>query len=415
MKQYLIIGNGIAAAGCIEGIRSVDPDGAITVVSKEPHGVYCRPLISYYLEGKTKPENMPYRPAGFYDAMGATLLKGRTVLSLDPDAHTATLDDGSVLPYDRVCAATGSSPFVPPIPGLDKVKEKYTFMTLDDALALEQALRPDSRVLIVGAGLIGLKCAEGIRDRVAEITVCDLADRVLPSILDATCAKLVQDHLEAHGLRFLLGDTAAVLEANAAQMRSGKTVEFDVLVLAVGVRANTALLRDCGGEVNRGILVDERMRTSLPDVYAAGDCTEGTDISLGQRRVLAILPNAYMQGFTAGVNMAGGDRVFDNAIPMNAIGFFGLHALSAGTAFSPDDGGECFEQRSERGLRRLFTRGGLLTGFMLIGDTERAGIYTALIRERTPLDSINFELLRTAATTAAFPAEQRAKKFGGAV
>ena len=415
MKHYLIIGNGIAAAGCIEGIRSADPDGAITVVSKEPHEVYCRPLISYYLEGKTKLENLPYRSADFYGSMGAALLKGKSVQAIDPAAHTAALDDGSTLSYDRACCAAGSSPFVPPIPGLDKVKQKYTFMTLDDALALEQALRPDSRVLIIGAGLIGLKCAEGIRDRVAEITVCDLADRVLPSILDQTCAKMVQDHLEAHGLRFLLGDTAAALEADSAHMRSGKNVGFDVLVLAVGVRANTSLLRDAGGEVNRGILVDERMQTSLPDVYAAGDCTEGMDVSLGQRRVLAILPNAYMQGFTAGVNMAGGNSVFDNAVPMNAIGFFGLHALSAGTAFSPEEGGECFEQRSERGLRRLFTKGGLLTGFMLIGDTARAGIYTALIRERTPLDSINFELLRTAATTAAFPAEQRAKKFGGAV
>ena len=415
MKHYLIIGNGIAAAGCIEGIRSVDPDGAVTVVSKEPHGVYCRPLISYYLEGKTKLENMPYRSADFYGSMGAALLKGKSVQAIDPAAHTAALDDGSTLSYDRACFAAGSSPFVPPIPGLDKVKQKYTFMTLDDALALEQALRPDSRVLIIGAGLIGLKCAEGIRDRVAEITVCDLADRVLPSILDQTCAKMVQDHLEAHGLRFLLGDTAAALEENRAHMRSGKTVEFDVLVLAVGVRANTSLLRDAGGEVNRGVVTDAHMRSSLPDIYAAGDCTEGMDISLGQRRVLAILPNAYMQGFTAGVNMAGGDRVFDNAIPMNAIGFFGLHALSAGTAFAPGDGGECFEQRSERGLRRLFTKDGLLTGFMLIGDTARAGIYTALIRERTPLDSINFELLRTAATTAAFPAQQRAKKFGGAV
>ena len=415
MKHYLIISNGIAAAGCIEGIRSVDPDGAVTVVSKEPREVYCRPLISYYLEGKAKLENLPYRSAGFYDSMGAALLKGRSVLSIDPTAHTAALDDGSVLSYDRVCAATGSTPFVPPIPGLDEVKQKYTFMTVDDALALEQALRPDSRVLIIGAGLIGLKCAEGIRDRVAEITVCDLADRVLPSILDQTCAKMVQDHLEAHGRRFLLGDTAAALEADSAHMRSGKTVGFDVLVLAVGVRANTSLLRDAGGEVNRGILVDEHMKTSLPDVYAAGDCTEGMDVSLGQRRVLAILPNAYMQGFTAGVNMAGGNSVFDNAVPMNAIGFFGLHALSAGTAFSPGDGGECFESRGERGLRRLFTKGGLLTGFMLIGDTARAGIYTALIRERTPLDSINFELLRTAATTAAFPAQQRAKKFGGAV
>ena len=415
MKQYLIIGNGIAAAGTIEGIRSVDPEGPITVVSREPHGVYCRPLISYYLEGKTTIEHMPYRDADFYERNGVTLLKGRTVRSIDPRAHTAALDDGSVLSYDCACVAAGSAPFVPPIPGLDEVRQKFTFMTLDDALALEQALRPDSRVLIVGAGLIGLKCAEGIRDRVAEITVCDLADRVLPSILDTTCAKMVQEHLEAHGMRFLLGDTAAQLEANAAHMRSGKTVEFDVLVLAVGVRANTSLLRDCGGEVNRGIVVDERMHTSLPDIYAAGDCTEGMDISLGQRRVLAILPNSNLQGRTAGVNMAGGDAVFGNAIPMNAIGFFGLHALSAGTAFSPEDGGECFEERTECSLRRLFTRKGLLTGFMLIGDTQRAGIYTSLIRDRVPLDTINFELLRKTATTAALPAGARRKRFGGAV
>ena len=415
MKQYLIAGNGIAAAGCIEGIRSADPEGQITVVSKEPHEVYCRPLISYYLEGKTKLENMPYRASDFYEKMGVTLLKGKSVQKLDPDAHTATLDGGETLSYDRVCVAAGSVPFVPPIPGLDEVEQKFSFMTLDDALAMEQALGPDKRVLIIGAGLIGLKCAEGIHGRVGSITVCDLAGRVLPSLLDEGCARLVQDHLEAHGLRFLLGDTAERLEANAAHMRSGKTVEFDVLVLAVGVRANTGLIRDCGGEVNRGILVDERMRTSLPDVYAAGDCAEGMDISLGQRRVLAILPNAYMQGFTAGANMAGGDKVFDNAIPMNAIGFFGLHALSAGTAFSPEDGGECFEQRGEGSLRRLFTKDGLLTGFMLIGDTQRAGIYTSLIRERMPLDAINFELLRSTATTAAFPPAARAKKFGGAV
>ena len=419
MKHYLIIGNGIAAAGTIEGIRSADPEGQITVVSKEPHEVYCRPLISYYLEGKTKLENMPYRAPDFYEKTGVTLLKGQSVQKLDPDAHTATLDGGETLSYDRVCVAAGSVPFVPPIPGLDEVEPRFSFMTLDDALGLEQALGPDKRVLIVGAGLIGLKCAEGIHGRVGSITVCDLADRVLPSILDAGCAKLVQAHLEAHGLRFLLGDTAQRF-ADAgrhfvAQMRSGKTVEFDVLVLAVGVRANTGLVRGCGGEVNRGIVIDERMHTSLPDVYAAGDCAEGMDISFGQLRVLAILPNAYMQGYTAGANMAGGDTVFDNAIPMNAIGFFGLHALSAGTAFSPEDGGECFEQRGEGTLRRLFTKDGLLTGFMLIGDTQRAGIYTALIRERTPLDSINFELLRSTATTAAFPPEARAKKFGGAV
>ncbi len=415
MSGYVIIGNGVAAAGCIEGIRSADEKTPITVISAEPHGVYCRPLISYYLAGKTKRENMPYRAADFYEKNGAELLSGVRATKIDPEAQTVILDDGRSISYDRLCLAAGSSPFIPPMAGLEDVEEKFSFMTLDDALGLEKALGPDKRVLIVGAGLIGLKCAEGLHGRVGSITVCDLAGRVMPSILDSACAGMMQAHLEEKGIRFLLGDTAARFEKNTAFMRSGKTVEFDILVLAVGVRANTSLLRDCGADVNRGVLVDERMQTSVNNVYAAGDCTEGMDISLGQRRVLAILPNAYMQGRTAGINMAGGDAVFDNAIPMNAIGLLGLHALSAGTAFSPEDGGECYEERTDQTLRRLFTKDGRLTGFMLIGDTQRAGIYTSLIRDRVPLDTINFELLRKTATTAALPAEARRKRFGGAV
>ena len=415
MSGFVIIGNGIASAGTIEGIRSVDKKTPITIVSAETHDVYCRPLISYYIAGKTKLENMPYRDADFYEQNGATLLHGVRAVKVDPEAQTVLLNDGRSLSYDRLCLAAGSSPFVPPMGGLECVKEKHTFMTLDDALDLEKVLRPDKRVLIVGAGLIGLKCAEGLFGRVGSITVCDLADRILPSILDTACAGMMQAHLEAHGIHFLLGDTVTQFDPSIAHMRSGKTVEFDILILAVGVRANTALVRDCGGETNRGVLVDERMHTSLKNIYAAGDCTEGMDISLGKQRVLAILPNAYMQGHCAGINMAGGDAVFDNAIPMNAIGFFGLHALSAGTAFSPEEGGECYEERTDQTLRRLFTRNHLLTGFMLIGDTQRAGIYTSLIRDRVPLDTINFELLKKAATTAAFPAEARRKRFGGAV
>jgi len=165
MKQYVIIGNGIAAAGCIEGIRSADPDGAITVVSAEEHPVYCRPLISYYLEGKTDLERMRYRDADFYDKNGCTVLYGRTAVGLDAKAKTVRLDDGTALPYDALCVAAGSSPFVPPFEGLETVENRFTFITIEDALALEQAVHSDSRVLIVGAGLIGLKCAEGLHAR----------------------------------------------------------------------------------------------------------------------------------------------------------------------------------------------------------------------------------------------------------
>ena len=409
MKRYVIVGNGTAAVGCIEGIRASDPDGAITVISEEKHPVYGRPLISYYLEGKTNLEKMNYRPADFYEKNGCRVIFDRAV-SVDPEKKTVALDGGGSLPYDALCVATGSRPFVPPFEGLDTVEKKFSFMTLDDALALEKELTKDARVLIVGAGLIGLKCAEGIKERVGRITVCDLADRVLSSILDTDCAGFVQKHLEANGIDFLLGDTAVKFDRNTATMKSGKTVEFDLLILAVGVRANTELVKAAGGTVNRGIVVDEKMQTSVPGIYSAGDCAEGYDASIGANRVIAILPNAYLQGHAAGVNMAGGDVRYGNAIPMNSIGFFGLHIMTAG-AYD----GEMTEEKSEEGIKRFFTKDGLLRGYILIGETERAGIYTSLIREKTPLDTVDFDLTKKVASNLIFSRENRRKKFGGVV
>lgn len=410
VRHYVIVGNGVAATGCIEGIRDKDADGTITVVSQEPHAAYCRPLISYLLEGKTDLDHMPYRDDGFYDRMGCEVLLGRMATQVDAARRAVVLEDGSEIPYDALCIATGSSPFVPPFAGLESVPSKHSFMTLDDALGLEAAVDTSSRVLIVGAGLIGLKCAEGICGRVASITVCDLADRVLSSVLDADCAPMMQAHLEDHGIRFMLGDTVDRFEGCVAYMRSGTSVPFDVLVLAVGVRANTSLASAAGGEVDRGIIVDERMRTSLPEVFAAGDCAQGFDASLGVRRVLAILPNAYLQGHAAGVNMAGGEERFDKGIPMNSVGFFGFHAMTAGTYE-----GEAFEDRGERSLKRMFFKDGLLKGFMLVGRDERAGIYTSLIREQVPLDSFDFDTLVRSATTTCFPAGRRHHMFGEAV
>lgn len=410
MRHHVIIGNGTAAIGAIEGIRSVSSEDSITVVSKENHPVYSRPLISYYLEGKTDRERMCYRDADFYGKNGCEVLYGVSAEEIDPEKKEVILSDGKHLSYDTVCVAAGSSPFVPPMEGLETVPKKFGFMTLDDALALEGAIKKDSRVFIVGAGLIGLKCAEGIHGRVGSITVCDLADRVLSSILDAECAGIVQKHLENNGIKFLLSDSVVKFEGNKATMKSGAEVSFDVLVLAVGVRANIGLIKAIGGTVNRGIVVDQKMKTSVADVYAAGDCAEGYDASIGANRVLAILPNAYMQGRTAGINMAGGEADFSTGIPMNSIGFFGLHIMSAGSY-----DGERSEIRRGDVLKRFFVKDGYLGGYMLIGETDRAGIYTALVREKTPLSEIDFEAARESAGSRIFSSNVRRKKFGGAV
>lgn len=415
MKNYVIIGNGVAAAGCIEGIRIADKNSKITVISEEKYPVYCRPLISYYLEDKTNIEKMNYRSKSFYEDNNCDVIYGKKAVSVDDKAKNITLDDGTCIDYDALCMATGSSPFVPPFEGLDTVENKFSFMTIDDTLALEKVLAKDSKVLVVGAGLIGLKCAEGIADKVAKITVCDLANRVLSSILDDECASVMQKHLEKHNIEFMLSDTAVKFDKNTAEMKSGKKVDFDILVLAVGVRANTEMFKNIGGDVNRGILVNDSMETSVQDVYAAGDCTEGNDISFGDKRVLAILPNAYMQGYCAGQNMAGEKAEFNNAIPMNSIGFFGLHAMTAGSYFDESCGGELFEEKTDNGIKRLYTKDGLLTGYIIIGDVARCGIYTSIIREKTPLESLNIDLLYKNPTLAMFFSENRRKKLGGVI
>lgn len=415
MKNYVIIGNGVAAAGCIEGIRSADKNSKITVISEEKYPVYCRPLISYYLEDKTNIEKMNYRSKSFYEDNNCDVIYGKKAVSVDDKAKNITLDDGTCIDYDALCMATGSSPFVPPFEGLDTVENKFSFMTIDDTLALEKVLAKDSKVLVVGAGLIGLKCAEGIADKVAKITVCDLANRVLSSILDDECASVMQKHLEKHNIEFMLSDTAVKFDKNTAEMKSGKKLDFDILVLAVGVRANTEMFKNIGGDVNRGILVNDSMETSVQDVYAAGDCTEGNDISFGDKRVLAILPNAYMQGYCAGQNMAGEKAEFNNAIPMNSIGFFGLHAMTAGSYFDESCGGELFEEKTDNGIKRLYTKDGLLTGYIIIGDVARCGIYTSIIREKTPLESLNIDLLYKNPTLAMFFSENRRKKLGGVI
>lgn len=405
--DYIIIGNSHAAIGCIEGIRSQDKTGSCAVISDEKHHCYSRPLISYLLEGKTDIERMKYRPDDFYKKNNITKFLGKYVSEIDPENKTVTLGEEK-LGYGKLMTATGSSPFVPPTAGYDSVKKKFTFMDLDSALALEKVLTPESKVLIVGAGLIGLKCAEGIYGRCAKITVVDLAPRILSSILDDDGSSIVRRHIEEKEIKFHLGTSVSEFKKNRAILADGTVIDFDILVMAVGVRANTALLVNAGARANRGIITNERQETSLSDIYAAGDCTESDDISCGVRRVLAILPNAYSQGYTAGVNMAGGEAVFNKAIPMNSIGFFGLHLVTAGSYT-----GNCYADTKDRKYKKLFYEDNTLKGYIIIGDVNRAGIYTSLIRERTPLDTVDFELLCENPVLAAFSGEYRKEKLGG--
>ena len=409
-KNYVIVGNSAAAIGCVEGIRQVDTKGSILIVSDEPHHTYSRPLISYLLWGKTDRQRMKYRPDSFYEDNKVDTLFGVKATALHPEEHTLELDNGETVTYGKLLLATGSRPFIPPMEGLDQVEKKFTFMTLNDALALEEAITPDSKVLIVGAGLIGLKCAEGIFEKVASLTVVDLANRILPSILDEEGSKLVQEYIEKKGVKFYLSDSVAKFEDGVARLNSGAEVEYDVVVIAVGVRPNVELAQQAGIDVNRGILTDIHCATSAADVYAAGDCTVSHNIASDQDQILALLPNAYMQGETAGIEMAGGEANYDKAIPMNAMGMLGLHMITAGVY-----DGEVYKEQNCEGYKKLFVKDGKLKGYILIGDViKRAGIYTSLIREQTPLDEIDFDLIKHSPQLMAFAKKERKVKLAGA-
>ena len=410
MKRYVIVGGSIAGVSCAEGIRSRDGEGEITLVTAEPVSNYGRPLISYYLEGKTDLRRMSWRGEDFYERNRVNIRHATAAEKLDAAEKQLTLSTGEKLSYDEICLCTGSHPFSPRFEGLETVEHRFFFTTLADALALEETVTKESRVLIVGAGFIGLKCAEGLKDRAGSVTVCDLAAHAMNANLDGDASAILEKHLISNGLRLMLGNTVTRFEGQKAHMQSGETVDFDVLVIAIGVRPETALFAEAGGDVGRGIKVNERQETSLPSVYAAGDCTESLDVSAGEPGVLAVLPNASMQGFCAGVNMAGGGETFDKGIKLNSIGFFGLHIMSAGTYTEP-----VYEEVTDTGCKKLFAKDGVLTGFILVGDVSRAGIYTALIRNRTPLDTLDFETLKREPSLLPFGRAYRAEKLGGAV
>lgn len=408
--RYVIIGGSAAAIGCIEGVRSVDKTGEIILITGETEWNYSRPLISYLLEGKTTRDKMWCRPDSFFTRNGVTVKAGVLATALDAGDRTVRLSTGERLAYDRLLAATGSRPFVPPILGLETVERTFCFQTLSDASALAEALRPESRVLILGAGLTGVKCAEGIRGLCAQIAIADLAPRVLPAVLDDTAAAMVQARMEEKGVRFYLNDSAAAFRGNTARLQSGTELEFDVLVTAVGVRPNTQLVADAGGAVDRGILVDGRCATTLPDVYAAGDCAQGYDAVSGEKRMLPLWPNAVLQGETAGINMAGGRADYTQGIALNASGVFGLHMVTAGSYE-----GESFTVQRDGSYKRLVTADGVLKGVIMVGDVSRAGIYTDLIRKKKPLSEIDFDLIRESPQLMAFSQKDRRVQLGGEV
>ncbi|MBZ4687858.1 MAG: FAD-dependent pyridine nucleotide-disulfide oxidoreductase [Clostridiales bacterium] len=395
---YVIIGNSAAAIGAVEGIRKVDRETPITLVSSEPYHTYSRPLISYYLAGKVEESLMVYRKKDFYEKNGVKAILGCRAEALDVEKKSVKLANGQKLPYEKLLIATGGKPFIPPIAGLDK-KNVKTFIKLDDVKEIDALVSRGSKVIILGAGLIGLKAAEALAEIGAEVVVVELAEYILSSILDEDAAKIVQKHLENKGIKFELGTTIEKVlgdeEVRAVELKNGSTYTCDLTIVAIGVRPNLELVEGTPVTTEAGIVVNDSMETNIPGIYAAGDVTQGYDMTYGEKRVLPILPNAYKQGETAGINMAGGNAKWAEGFAFNSISFFGLPMTTAGIVNPREEGYQELEKcEPENNLyKKLVLKDGKLVGHISLNCIERSGILTSFIREKVDITNIAEKLL----------------------
>ncbi|MDO4562570.1 MAG: FAD-dependent oxidoreductase [Clostridia bacterium] len=386
--KYVIIGNGAAAISAAEEIRKNDTEGTIELFSHEKYHTYSRPLISYYLCGETDEKRMLYRSADFYEKMRITPHLGKTVTKIDRERKRIVADK-TTYDYDKLLIASGSVPFIPPIAGIEGRKNVYTFLNMEDAKRLKKNISEKDHVVVVGGGLIGFKAAEGLSAVAASVTVVELSERVLTTILDNQAGEIMARRLESHGVRTVLRDSVSSLERDSVTLKSGKTLPCSALVVAVGVRPNAALARECGLDVGRGIICDSSQKTNDSDIYAAGDVCESVDITDGERRVLALLPNAVRQGKVAGSCMSGGKMEFAGGYPMNAIDFFGTYITTAGVINPPAGKGYKVKALSDGDkYRKIVIKDDTLCGFILINDPEQSGVMTSIMADKTKLSSL---------------------------
>lgn len=417
--NYVIIGNSAAAIGAVEGIRQVDREGRITVISDEKYHTYSRPLISYWLAGKVSEENMVYRNKNFYEVNSVTPVLGVKAAKIDFAAQKVALEDGTDISYDKLLIATGGKPIVPPMEGLDK-KGIFSFIKFDDVKEIKEELTAGKKkAVVIGAGLIGLKAAEALNKSGVEVTVVELANRILPAILDEEAGAMVQEYLEKNGVKFALDNTVSRIlgdnQVNGVVLQDGTELACDMLVVAIGVSPNTDLAKDSEVQINRGIVVNEKMESSVAGIYAAGDVSEGFDIIYGTNRVLPLLPNAYMQGEVAGRNMAGADTVFAGGLAMNAIGFGDLPMLTAGIIKPDSDQYEVVAKAdpAKKVYRKVILKDGCIVGYICLNEVDRAGIMTGLIKDKVNVSAYKDKLLCPDFGYIDFPIDYRKSRLSG--
>jgi len=388
---YVIIGNGIAGVSAAEAIRQLDPHGPIVMIGDETETPYCRPMISMVLEGAITADRLPIRADNFYEQMGIEPVLGRRVEAVDVTGKTVRLGRDRRISYDKLLIATGADPRPIQADGLD-LKNIFYMRTQAQIRQMLQVLPDARRALVLGGGLVGFKAAYALLRRGVKVTMLIRSGYPLSMQADETAGRMILQELRRKGLDVRVGIEAVAFEGNSAvrdaHLSDGAWIPCDMVIIGKGVLPALSFVPRDIIEVDLGIVVDPRMRTSASDVFAAGDVAEGVDIARQTRWVNAIWPEAVIQGRIAGMNMAGRRVSGKGSLGRNVIRIFNLDILTGGVVTPPEnDGFEVFQTVDPRknAYRKLVFQGDRLAGVVLVNDIEQGGVFLSVMSSETPV------------------------------
>ena len=388
--RIAMIGNGPAAIAAVEAIRETDPVSDIIIVSDENGCAYTPCFLGKFVAGVADAGTLALKCADFYETNQVELLTGSAVVSLEPQDGEIVLESGARIAYDRLLIACGADPVVPDAPDLSG-EDVYYFKSLADATAIRARAQEAHDVVVLGSGFVAMEIAEALTEAGAKVSVIARTDHILRRVFDSEVADMVQKHMALHDVRFLKCCDLVGVERDehgaliAAVLSDGARVPCQMMVVGVGMRPNIDIVAGTSIACDRGILTDDAMRTSVPDIYAAGDVAQA-DVG-GVCKVNLVHPNAVATGRVAGLNMIGGVRKMTAHLPdMNVLTVFGRSFLAVGSL----EGEHVLSRTGVAGdMVRVFTdKAGIITGIELVGDVTRGGLYGSLIARGVHADDV---------------------------
>jgi NAD(P)H-nitrite reductase large subunit len=383
--RYIIIGGSAAGISAVEAIRSVDRTSPIELFSSEGTPFYSRVLLSYYIAGAITKDEIHFRPLEFFSENRVKAHLGQRVERILPESKSIRMEDGREYPFDRLLIATGSSPKILDIPGKDK-KGVVVMRNIEHAQEIVNRIEEIRTACVLGGGLIGLRTGYALSVRGVKVKIIVKSGHVLSQMLDRESAEMIQGTMREHGVDIQPGlDAVEIVGKESVEgviLDNGGRVNCQLVVIGKGVQPNVDFISSTQIKVNEGIVADETMRTNLPDIYVAGDVAETYDLSTGKMGVNAIWPCAFEQGRVAGLNMAGREDKYGGSFRMNSLDFYGLPVISMGITRPDGDGLQQVQRKTENIYRKLVLRDGCIVGAILVGQVQKAGILTTLLKKK---------------------------------